>query len=218
MINEEDKTDIIDQYLAKTLTDELRLEVEERINTDAEFHREVALQQRIIRTVRNRERESVRSKLAELFALEYGEQKKKETGETPADSEAKVVPINRQTWFSAIAASVAIALIAGLTIWYTSGTDDVVFYSGKVLVQKPRSGNIPPSVPDSLQVQIITDHDQYDFHYQFDDQLILYGDFRLDSVKLLYESKKQQYLLEKDSVYYPLEETEEITELSAEVR
>ncbi|MGD1890454.1 MAG: hypothetical protein ACFB15_07645 [Cyclobacteriaceae bacterium] len=218
MINEEDKTDIIDQYLAGTLDGELQLEVEDRINTDAEFRREVALQQKIIRNVRNRERESIRNELAELFTAEYGKQKKSETEEATIEDEAKVIPFYRRQWFSAIAASVAFALIAGLTIWYTTETDDTVLYAGKIEVQKPRSGDIPPSVPDSLQVQIITDNDQYNFHYQFEGQLILYGDFRLDSVKLLYDSKKQQYLLEVERVYYPLEETEEITELSAEVQ
>ncbi|MEK6479382.1 hypothetical protein WJR50_17700 [Catalinimonas sp. 4WD22] len=71
MINEEDKTYIIDQYLAGTLNDKLQLELEERINEDAEFRREVALQQKIIRTVRNRERDSIRNALAELFDSEF---------------------------------------------------------------------------------------------------------------------------------------------------
>ena len=53
MINEEDKTDIIDQYLAGSLKGELLQEVETRLKSDRDFRREVALQQKIIYTVRN---------------------------------------------------------------------------------------------------------------------------------------------------------------------
>jgi hypothetical protein len=73
MIHDKDKTNIIDQYLAKTLDGKLLQGVEELINTDANFRQEVALQQKIISVVRDRERESLRIKLAELFNSQFRE-------------------------------------------------------------------------------------------------------------------------------------------------
>lgn len=71
MIHPEEKTDIIDQYLAETLEGQHLQEVKEHIESDTRFRQEVALQQRIIHVVKDRERESLRIKLAKLFNSEF---------------------------------------------------------------------------------------------------------------------------------------------------
>lgn len=214
MTNEENNHEIIDQYLAGTLPDNLVREVEARLTADREFRHAVALRRDIIRAVRDKERESLRNQLSELFASERVPVAESVTADPPTDQEVKVVPLRRRLWIPAVAASLFVVLAASV-VWYFA-TDNDPTYADYALVQTPRGGVVPASVPDSIPLRIFTDREPYDFHYQLGDALTLYGEFQRDDLSVLYEPNRTGYLLVIDGRVYPLTISSEIRPLIAE--
>lgn len=207
MINEDNKTEIIDQYLKGTLNPELVKEVEERIQIDAAFRHEVALQERIIRTIRESERTFLHKELDHMFDETLG---RKDTDK----DEPPIIPLAKQNRNYAVAAVVALLIVAGVAFWWNGkqSSEQEVRYMAVNLPAGSR-GTLPASVADSIPMLIISHEMLYDFHYQFDDTLKLYGYFQQKEMLLIYEPTRQTYELKIDGQYYPLSKTETITPL-----
>lgn len=197
MINEENKTEIIEQYLEGSLDEKQRLEVEERMQTDAAFRAEVALQRSIIKNVQELERDALRSEISELFAEE------EDHFQEETQQEDKVVALSRRNVYYAIAASALLVITASIFIWMNLSTDPL---AGSVAVHLPEGsrGDLPPEVPEQIPVLIIEDHPEYDFHYRFGDTLKLYGTFSLSALSIEYEPNQDRYALQIAQDTYPI--------------
>lgn len=200
MIDDENRTDLIDRYLEGDLSDEDRREFEERMENNREFRKEVALQQKIAQTVKEQERAKLKNEIKQLFEEEINN---KESGSAP------VIDISSRWRTFAIAAAVAALLVASV-IFIVNRTEvvgpQIVYLEVKLL---PGSrGSLP--VPDSLALEVITEDPAYSFHYQLGDTLRLYGDFDLDALGIFYEPNDNQYLLQWKGREYELVETEEV--------
>ncbi|MEQ9442219.1 MAG: hypothetical protein RIG62_24470 [Cyclobacteriaceae bacterium] len=187
MITEENKTEIIDQYLAGSLSAELRHEVEERLKTDSEFKRDVAIQQKVIQTIQRMGRESFRKELAELsLGVELPE-----AGNMPM--------MNRRPLYYA-AAAVALLMVAGL-FWLLNKRPPTETYRGYVAVIEIEHSRGSSDVPDSIPITIFKE-DDYDFHYQWGDTLMLYGNFAPEDLSVTYEN--ETYFLQIKNRLYPI--------------
>ncbi|MEM9829605.1 MAG: hypothetical protein AAF944_03155 [Bacteroidota bacterium] len=196
MINEENKTEIIDQYLEGSLSPELHQAVEERIKTDAKFSREVDIQQQIIRTVQRMERETLRQELLNLPEIDDQE----------LSEERPLIPLRRPIFY--YAAAVALLMVAG-GMWFFTQQSPGPPLEGMVAVEIERTRG-QDNITDSLSLTII-DYTEYDFHYQFGEKLILYGDFEVNSIQLHYTEGMYQlqmngksYKLKKDNIIHLL--------------
>ncbi len=207
MINDENKTKIIDEYLAGTLDDDLRQEVEERIKSDAAFRREVALQDKIIQTVRNQERQAMRNKLEATYQQTAGK-------ETAVSQEADVKPLSNRRNYYAIAATIALLIAAGILFFLYRQSAEPNF--GYVAVQLPDGsrGDLPATVPDSLPLLIMPGDEAYPFHYRFGDTLALYGDFSLESLQVTYEPNREAWTLGISGQTYAIPKTGTIRPLT----
>lgn len=202
MINDNNKTEIIDQYLEGTLDDVQRKEVEDLIQTDASFRAEVALQRRIIQHVQEQERDTLRNELSDLFTRE----------EDTSREDARVVALSRRNVYYAIAASVLVLITAGIFIWMNPSTDPL---AGSIAVHLPEGsrGDLPAGIPEQIPVMIIEDHPEYDFHYQFGDTLKLYGTFELSTLSVEYEPNQESYSLLLNQDAYPITQSDTIQAL-----
>lgn len=200
MIDDENRTDLIDQYLEGELSGEALREFEERLNEDREFRKEVALQQKIAHTIKEQERAKLKSEIKQLFNEEINN---KESGGAP------VIDIASRRRNFAIAAIVTVVLVASVLFIVNQREvvrPQIVYLEIKLL---PGSrGSLP--VPDSLAVDIVSEDPAYSFHYQLGDTLRLYGDFDKHELGIFYEPNDELYLLQWEGQEYELEKTEEV--------
>lgn len=205
MINEENITDIIDQYLRNELEGEELEEVEERLASDPQFRSEVEAQKAVLNSLRILGRESLRDQFK-------GFHRELDLGEETSARETRVRRLWTKNRYYAIAASVALAIVSGI-ILYTNraaGPDPLVAVTFKAPVFDSQSGlGIAGDVKvvDSVVIQLST-HAEYDEHYQFTDTLRIYQpDLSLESnsIHLEFDANSNGYYLVIDSTYYIVE-------------
>lgn len=194
MINEENKTEVIDQYLAGALTGDQLNEVKNRIETDPKFRHEVAFQEKIIQTVRQLEHEQLKSRFESIY--------KEDDGLTD-----KVVPFYQRPLYY-YAAAITFLVIAGL-FWLLNKRSPTETYRGFLAVEV-ESTRGADKVLDSIPLTII-DHPEYDFHYQWGDTLTLYGPFVSEEISVRFENdtyilqvRNQPYTIKQDNTIHLL--------------
>lgn len=202
MINEENKTELIEQYLHGELRDKDLNEFKERMQSDPAFRWEVALQQKIAFAVREEQRGHMKAKISKIFQEEI-----KEKGVTP------VINIRSRRINLGIAAAFTLLLAAG-TVFLLLRKDEPETQLAYLEVRLPKGvrGGLP--LADSLAVQIIRGEDDYSFHYRLGDTLNLYGDFHPEELQLFYDPNQKQYFLWLKDKNYPLDESSNITPLT----
>lgn len=181
MINDENKTEIIDLYLEGSLSEELQREVEERMQTDPLFRQEVAVQKKVIKVIQEEERSKLKEEMKVIF-------------EEDDNQQAKVIPIQRSRFSYAVAAAVSLLLIAAALFFVLRPTDAEVQYLAVSLPTGTR-GELPDGVPKKFPVQIDADNQQYNFHYQLGDTLKLYGSFSWENLSLVFEPNRRNYMM-----------------------
>ena len=111
-----DKLELIEKYLEGSLSGEQLLEVENRINSDAAFSKEVEWQRKAMERLGD---PSMRLFQQQLQAYRQEGKLEKQGGR----SENKVIPINRGRRWMAIAASVVVLAVAGIWIFQQGQLD-----------------------------------------------------------------------------------------------
>lgn len=226
MINDENRTDLIDQYLDGVLSGEALQKFEEQMNIDQDFRKEVALQQKIVHTIKEKERNELRSTIQQLFQEEINNKSLPPIGklddqvkvdETDHDA-TKVVDIAPSPTpfrrYVAIAATIGLLIVAAIFFFTRQpGNSETQFAYLEVTIPPGGRGELPTQIPDSLAVEIMNQHPEYDFHYQLGDTLKLYGDFNIDDVTIYYEPNAEQYLLLMDDTEYSLNKTSDVIPL-----
>lgn len=202
MTDDENQTNLIDQYLGGNLNDDERRAFKKRMDDDRVFRKEVALQQKIAYTIQEQERATLKNDIKLLFEEEMNVQ---------GDGGANLVAISSRRRYLAIAAAVALLVVAGMFFYVTQGgKQSQVAYLEVALY--PRARGVGPE-PDSLAVQILPENPSYNFHYQLGDTLTLYGNFDTGDMTILYEPNTEQYILKLDEQEYELENTKEVLPL-----
>lgn len=201
MINDENKTEIIDLYLEGNLSEELQQEVEERMQTDALFRQEVALQKKVIKVIQDTEREKLKEEISSIF------------DEGNENKEAPVIPMQNRRLRYAIAASVSLLLVAATLFFILRPSTDVDVQYLAVNLPSGTRGELPDGVPEELPVLIYNDNQDYNFHYQLSDTLKLYGPFNVEELSLTYEPNRGNYLLTTSQETYLLVASENIQPL-----
>ncbi len=206
MINKQNKDKIITQYLQGKLSSELAREVEERIQTDAEFLHEVTLQERIMRTIYESERVFLNNELDHLF--------EDNIGWSQEEHALSLVPLaKKRSGYTAGMVAALLLIATGIAFWwYGKPTTSKVQYM-KVALPANGHDSLSSKVAGSLPVLIIDDKMLYDFHYQLGDTLRLYGYFQPSDMQLHYNAGQQGYVLRTDGHTYPLAKTDMITPL-----
>ncbi|MEK6479377.1 hypothetical protein WJR50_17675 [Catalinimonas sp. 4WD22] len=221
MINDENRTDLIDQYLSGELSGEMLQEFEEQLEGDSDFRKEVALQQKIIQTIKEKERSDLRNDIKQLFKEEVEDKKAPLGGKADGQQEEvkeiddrKVVDISPHRRYIAIAAAIGLLILTAI-LFFTLQPDnsDPQFVFLEVTVPPGGRGVLPTQIPDSLAVEVISQHSEYNFHYQLKDTLKLYGDFNINDLTIYYEPNAEQYLLLIDDTEYSLNTTSDIVPL-----
>lgn len=217
MINEENKEEIIEQYLEGALTGEDLQEFEEKMAADAAFRREVALQKKIVHNVQTVGREQLRAQLKGIHKLML--EKPQDEGEIQeeAETEVKVVPLSPNKSITyAIAAAIVLLIVAGIF---------VVLNQDQNTFGDPLVASLPVEVigadnttrgDEMMDVAIYSPNDTLTQHYQFTDTLKLYGPFKPLDVHIIYNEGTGQYKLRIHEKTYGLKKTEEIMPLEEE--
>ncbi|WKN32467.1 hypothetical protein PZB74_03785 [Porifericola rhodea] len=196
MINDDNKTEIIDKYLEGSLDLATRQEVEQKMQEDEAFREEVSLQQRIIQAVRKQERAALKQELSDIFEQEND----------------KVRVLSKRNIYYAVAASILLVVAAGIFLWINTANSTVDGVLAVQLVEGAR-GELPANIPDQVPTLIFKNEAQYNFHYQFGDTLKLYGNFSLEQLQLAYEPNHNNYRLLVDDESYPIQKNKAITPL-----
>jgi hypothetical protein len=225
MIDDENRTDLIDQYLDEELSGEALREFEERMDSDSDFRKEVALQQKIVHTIKEKERNELRNTIKQLFEEEIDSKNLPHTGKSEdqgevddTDDDGKVVnmpPSTTPLWrYAAIAAAIFILIVAAIFLFDSQpSNNDPQFAYLEVTVPPGSRGGTDLPVPDLLAVEVISRHPEYSFHYQLGDTLKLYGEFSIDDLTIYYEPNAEQYLLLMDDTEYSLDTTSDVVPL-----
>ena len=221
MINDENRTDLIDQYLDGELSGEALQEFEEQMDSDRDFRKEVALQQKIVHTIKEKERNELRNTIKQLFEEEI-ESKNLPTTDTLEDQDQEddtkvvdIAPSPTPLWrYVAIAAAIGLLIAAAIVLLSRQpGSSENQFAYLEVSVPPGGRGELPTQIPDSLAVEIISQHPEYSSHYQLGDTLKLYGDFSIDDLTIYYEPNAELYLLLMDDTEYSLDTTSDVVPL-----
>jgi len=208
MINEENKEEIIEQYLEGALTGEELQEFEAKMATDAAFRREVALQRKIVRNVHTVGREQLRAQLKDIHQEMLAGQDTKE--------ETKVVPLlQRKAVQYAIAAAIALLIVGwGVFMLLDQPSDEPVL--AFLPVESIREDGSRGPSRGMLNVLIYPPEDTLNQHYQFTDTLKLYGPFDAQEIRIVYNLSNDHYMLEANGKTYGLRKTTAIMRLEEE--
>lgn len=204
---ENETTELIDQYLLDQLDAPARQVVENRIQTDARFAEEVAVQRAIVRQARWLGREGLRQQLKTIAAANA--QTPESVGATP------VIPLHsaRSIWpYLAIAAS--LLLIMGIWFWDTQSTGSghggtSTESSVAVTIPLIQSGSVPAmgfaTRSDTTEITVLVYPGPTSGQYRFDDTLRLYGPFDPAKLSVTYLPDSAVYRLHVGSNVFPLE-------------
>jgi len=185
MINEENIEERIEQYLEGNLTQEQKQEFEVKMDTDATFRREVALQKKIVNNVQLVGREQLRAQLKTIHQ------------EMLAES-------SHTMNYYAIAAVVTLLITAGVVWELVYRPPDEPPLAFLPIQTIDRTGNTRGFAGGMQTVVIYPPNDSLNFHYHLTDTLKLYGPFDVEEIKLYYNLDTEQYLLESDQKRYVL--------------
>ena len=209
MINEKNKTEIIDRYLNGTLDAATLAEVEQKVQEDAGFRNEVDAQKALIGQLQWEGREKLRGHLKTLHRRNFPE-------DVPGGIVKKDRDISSRKLWLAVAASVALLVVAFLLFFpdnqkrerhsigkemhmkvplYVSGSDGLGF-----------SGRSDIKATDSVNVSIISGT-EYRHHYRFDDTLKLYiSEFSTnEDLTVTYHRENNVYRLLWDGELYDID-------------
>ncbi|MEM6845716.1 MAG: hypothetical protein AAF632_26135 [Bacteroidota bacterium] len=208
MINDDDKFDIIERYLGGILDEETTREVEQRMDNDEAFRKEVLLQEGISKFLDNndpdyREMKEDLDRIAEEREISTSRRTSQPEVSKPNGTMPIIQFISQHRF--ALAAAVSLILVAVVLFLlnpFQEPTSQLAYV--EVLFPEGAMGSEPASVPDSIAIMIISDDDQYNFHYSLGDTLKLYGDFNADSLSILYRPNAQDYFLQRNGKEYLL--------------
>ena len=225
VINDENRTELVDAYLDGRLgSNELEV-FEAQLNSNSDLRMEVQAQKAVRKNMVTQGRKDLKMKLKE-FHQEMLAESKKETntkevflrpGHTSEEDVEKPVIFfhNRKTMY-AIAAAVIILMVSTFGILsYRENKQDELAKKGKFYkIEMKDLGQVVMSfggkeslVSDSL-VLFIKGDDKYHFHYQFTDTLTIFSKYldpTSEDVYVEHDAAKKTYLLIIGGKRYPLE-------------
>lgn len=153
MINDSNKTEIIDLYLSGDLDADLLKEFEAKLNQEEAFRNEVSIQRAITKNIRKAGREDLR-KMLKFIHLEMGQDT--EEGEHDAlsvpkneiqedvEREEKLHSLGRsspKTYFYYVAASLVFFLLVGIGVFYSSVNPESLTSQQLALYEIPSTRN-----------------------------------------------------------------------------
>jgi hypothetical protein len=229
LINEDNKTELIDAYLDGRLNkDELR-EFEDKLKIDSDLRGEIQAQRAVRRYIVQKGRVELKNKLKQFHQEMLGadqnlEKDTKEVFLTPQSKEKGELIKNKPVIFStnrrvnfAIAAAIIVLIVSIFAIINPTQPphSDGLLAGGKVFqielkqLNQQSAGIAGNEIPisDSLTL-IIKESDQYTFHYQFTKELTIYAQYldpNLSKVFVEHDSEKNIYTLVVDGKRYLLE-------------
>ncbi len=225
LINNENKTDIIDAYLDGRLSEVDAQELENRLKTDSDLRAEIQAQKAVRKYLIQKGRAELKAKLKmfhkEMLATQHETTESQEVflafsnKEEIAKNKPVIFATNRKVNF-AIAAAVIVLIISIFAILPPSGqTNKNLVAEGRTyqielreLGQKSDgfAGREIP-VSDSITL-LIKESDKYTFHYQFTETLTIYAkhlDPHTSKIFIEHDAEKNTYTLLVDEKRYPLE-------------
>ncbi|GAB4476405.1 MAG: hypothetical protein OHK0057_25030 [Thermoflexibacter sp.] len=225
LINDENKTDIIDAYLDGRLSGADVQELENKLKIDSDLRAEVQAQKAVRKYLIQKGRAELKAKLKmfhkEMLATQQETTEAKEVFLTFPNKEevAKNKPVifstNRKVNF-AIAAAVIVLIISIFSILPPSGQkSETLIAEGKTyqielreLGQKSEGfAGQEISVADSITL-LIKESNKYTFHYQFTETLTIYSQYldpNVSKILVEHDAEKNTYTLVVDDKRYPLE-------------
>ncbi|NME69232.1 hypothetical protein [Flammeovirga aprica] len=178
-----DKTTLIDGYLEQNLSTELLKYVENKLEEDESFQKEIEAQQHIISSVK---RNALKEKL-QAFE-QQNEPDEQEVKEEPV-KEVKFIPFSPKT----ISLAASIVIILFISIFFLSNPDKEVqvISSYKVEVEQIQEGlGFAGDEQGKINVQIVVDG-EHNFHYKLtNEKLKIYVEEgkKVDNLKIRYDA------------------------------
>jgi hypothetical protein len=226
LINDENKTDIIDAYLDGRLSGTDIQELENRLKTDSDLRAEIQAQKAVRKYLIQKGRAELKVKLKmfhkEMLATQHETTESKEALLTFSNKEevVKNKPVifatNRKVNF-AIAAAVIVLIISIFSILPppSGQTNKNLVAEGRTYqielreLGKKSEGFAGQEIPiaDSITL-LVKESNKYDFHYQFTETLTIYAkhlDPYISKIFVEHDAGKNTYTLVVDEKRYPLE-------------
>lgn len=231
----EDRTERIDQYLDDALTQEEKLAFETEMAADPDFQLEVEAQEAVRNLISS---EAEKEGLRHLFAtfhteLEAAPAATDEEEESSAHKPKKGIQrtLHWGNWsYMAIAASVAILIIGVWTVWNNirpTGSDitnnqEIRIDTRNEVFRIPllswKTVDFKPVLQSKQMIDAaIVRSKDYRSHYRFTDILEIYSDKlteKQQKISIAYDVDTQQYRLHIGNNSYPIRKTEQITPLT----
>lgn len=220
LVNDENKTELVDAYLDGRLGSDEVLGFETELKSNNDLRMEVQAQKAVRKNMVIQGRKELKIKLKALHEEMLAENRKEsglneilmgsaDAGKTVAFS------YRRKTIYAVAAAMVVLVMCTFAFFSYQKNKQNELAKQGKVYkIEMKDLGQVVMSfggkeslVSDSL-VLFVKGDDKYDFHYQFTDTLTIFSssiDPMSENIYVEHDTTKKSYLLIIDGKRYPLE-------------
>lgn len=219
LVNDENKTELVDAYLDGRLGGEELAIFETELKSNSDLRVEVQAQRAVRKNMVMQGRKELKIKLKtfhEEMLAENVALKNVSMRSTGADAGTSIIfSFNRKTLYAVAAAVVVLIVSTFAFLTYRNSKQDEIAKQGKTYkIEMKDLGQVVMSfggkeslVSDSLVLFVKTD-DKYNFHYQFTDTLTIFSTYldpTSENIYVEHDAKKKTYLLIIDGKRYPLE-------------
>jgi tetratricopeptide (TPR) repeat protein len=176
MINNRNKTEIIERYLQGELEDDMLIMFREKIETDSEFKREVEVQQLMLQNIKRTGRHELKQYLKEIHkdvqdsgAIEKENQLRHTVNYERAEKPGLILQNSRNKLFFLKVAATSSVVIIAITLWYAATISTQQMYTEKFIsYQIPLTRGSAHDQDYVKRFYVVNDFNGYIQHYETD--------------------------------------------------
>jgi tetratricopeptide (TPR) repeat protein len=176
MINNRNKTEIIERYLQGELEDDMLILFQEKIETDSEFKREVEVQQMMLQNIKRTGRQELKQYLKEIHkdvqdsgSIEKENQWRHTVKNERAEKPGLVLQNSRNKLFLLKVAATSTVVVIAITMWYAATISIQKMYAEKFIsYQMPLTRGSAHDQDYVKRFYVVNDFNGYIQHYEAD--------------------------------------------------